>query len=74
MVRGDPHSPQNRGLLRELLADVMIRHSRGQVNVKLPPRRAHTIRLNLSPAEQTLYQNGSAFVRRNLVLGTGPLN
>lgn len=71
VVRGDPHSPKNRGLLRELLADVMIRHSRGQVNVKLPPRRAHTIRLSLSPAEQELYQNVSAFVRRNLVLGTG---
>lgn len=71
VVRGDPHSPKNRGLLRELLADVMIRHSRGQVSVKLPPRRAHTIRLSLSPAEETLYQNVSAFVRRNLVLGTG---
>lgn len=38
VVKGNPHSPKNRGLLRELMADVMIRHSRGQVNVKLPPR------------------------------------
>lgn len=66
VVRGDPHSPKNRGLLRELMADVMIRHSRGQVNVKLPPRRAHTIQLALSPAEQSLYQNVSQFVRQVL--------
>ncbi|MCP5099819.1 MAG: DEAD/DEAH box helicase, partial [Chloroflexi bacterium] len=70
VVRGDPRSPKNRGLLRELLADVMIRHSRGQVDVKLPPRRAHTIRLTPSPAEQTLYQNVSQFVRRSLAEGS----
>lgn len=69
VVKGDPHSPKNRGLLRELMADVMIRHSRGQVNVKLPPRRAHTIRLALSPPEQRLYQNVSHFVRRALQEG-----
>lgn len=64
VVRGDPRSPKNRGRLRELLADVMIRHSRSQVNVKLPPRRAHTVRLTLSAAEQALYQRVSEFVRR----------
>ena len=69
VVKGDPHSPKNRGLLRELMADVMIRHSRGQVNVKLPPRRAHTVRLTLSTAEQNLYQNVSNFVRQALQEG-----
>lgn len=69
VVKGDPHSPKNRGLLRELMADVMIRHSRGQVNVKLPPRRAHTVRLALSAAEQSLYQNVSDFVRQTLQAG-----
>jgi SNF2 family DNA or RNA helicase len=71
VVKGDPRSPKNRGLLRELLADVMIRHSRGQVNVKLPPRRAHTIRLEPTPAEQQLYRDISAFVRRSLASGDG---
>ncbi|HEX6384324.1 MAG TPA: SNF2-related protein, partial [Anaerolineae bacterium] len=70
VVRGDPRSPKNRGVLRELLADVMIRHSRGQVNVKLPPRRAHTIRLTPTPAEQKLYQDVSQFVRRALTEGS----
>lgn len=69
VVKGDPHSPKNRGLLRELMADVMIRHSRSQVNVKLPPRRAHTVRLTPSPAEQALYQNVSNFVRHALQEG-----
>ncbi len=63
VVRGDPRLPKNRGRLRELLADVMIRHSRGQVSVTLPPRRAHTVRLTLSEQEQTLYQDVSSFVR-----------
>jgi SNF2 family DNA or RNA helicase len=66
VVSGDPRSPKNRGVLRELLADVMIRHSRGQVNVKLPPRRAHTIRLTPAPEEQALYQDVSRFVRHTL--------
>ena len=69
VVRGDPRSPKNRGLLRELLADVMIRHSRGQVNVKLPPRRAHTIRLTPTSEEQALYQDVSRFVRHTLTEG-----
>jgi SNF2 family DNA or RNA helicase len=69
VVRGDPRSPKNRGLLRELLADVMIRHSRGQVNVKLPPRRAHTIRLTPTLEEQMLYRDISRFVRHTLTEG-----
>jgi SNF2 family DNA or RNA helicase len=60
---GDPRLPKNRGRLRELLADVMVRHSRGQVSVKLPPRRAHTVRLDLSPEEDALYQDVSNLVR-----------
>lgn len=66
VVKGDPRLPKNRGLLRELLADVMVRHSRGQVNVKLPPRRAHTVRLVPTAAEQALYQDVSSFVRRSI--------
>ena len=64
VVRGDPRLPKNRGQLRELMADVMIRHSRGQVSITLPPRRAHTVQLSLSKSEQTLYDDVSAFIRR----------
>jgi SNF2 family DNA or RNA helicase len=69
VVQGDPSLPKNRGLLRELLADVMIRHSRSQVSVKLPHRRAHTIRVTPSLAEQALYEDVSGFVRRAAVEG-----
>jgi len=66
VVQGDPRLPKNRGRLRELLADVMVRHSRGQVALQLPPRRAQTVRLSLTPAERALYDGVSAFVRARL--------
>ncbi len=66
VVRGDPRLPKNRGLLRDLLADVMVRHTRSQVNLKLPPRQAHTVRLSLSAEERALYDDVSAFIRGQL--------
>ena len=63
VVRGDPRLPKNRGQLRELLGDVMVRHSRAQVNLKLPPRQANTIRLALSPEEAAFYEAVSGFIR-----------
>jgi SNF2 family DNA or RNA helicase len=69
VVRGDPRLPKNRGRLRELLADVMVRHARGQVGVHLPPRRAHTVKLQLAPDERAFYDEVSNFVRRGMALG-----
>lgn len=63
---GDPRLPKNRGQLRNLLGDVMVRHTRSQVNIKLPPRQANTIRLNLSMEESAFYQAVSALVRKHL--------
>lgn len=63
VVQGDPRLPKNRGRLRELLADVMVRHARGQVGVALPPRRAHTVQLQLGSDERALYDDVSDFVR-----------
>jgi len=71
VVRGDPRSPKNRGLLRELLADVMVRNTRAEVNIQLPRRRAYTIRLKLTPEEQALYEGVSRFVRESSQTGTG---
>ncbi len=48
VVRGDPRLPKNRGKLRDLLSDVMVRHARRQIAMQLPPRRAHTIQLDLA--------------------------
>lgn len=63
VTQGDPRLPKNRGRLRELLADVMVRHARGQAGVQLPPRRAHTVRLTLSPDERAFYDDVSGFIR-----------
>ncbi len=66
VVNGDPRLPKNRGQLRELLGDVMVRHTRSQVNLKLPPRQAYTIRLVLSPEEASFYEAVSSVVRAAL--------
>jgi SNF2 family DNA or RNA helicase len=66
VVSGDPRLPKNRGQLRELLGDVMVRHTRSQVSINLPPRQAHTVRLNLSPDEAEFYRAVSHYVRDTL--------
>jgi len=66
VVSGDPRLPKNRGQLRELLGDVMVRHTRSQVNINLPPRQANTVRLNLSPEEAEFYKAVSDYVRNTL--------
>ena len=66
VVGGDPRLPKNRGQLRELLGDVMVRHTRSQVNINLPPRQANTVRLNLSPDEAEFYKAVSDYVRNTL--------
>jgi len=66
VMRGDPRLPKNRGRLRDLLSDVMVRHSRSQISLQLPPRRAHTIQLHLSDAERQLYDAIAALSRRIL--------
>ena len=66
VVRGDPRQPKNRGQLRELLGDVMVRHSRSQVSINLPPRQANTIRLQLTPPEAEFYAAVSGLVREGL--------
>jgi SNF2 family DNA or RNA helicase len=71
VVQGDPRLPKNRGRLRELLGDVMVRHGRSQVAVQLPPRRAQTVRLPLAPEERALYDDVSAFIRARLSDGAG---
>jgi SNF2 family DNA or RNA helicase len=63
VMQGDPRQPKNRGRLRELLGDVMVRHSRSQVEIRLPPRQAVTIRVSPSSEETDLYRAVSNCVR-----------
>jgi superfamily II DNA or RNA helicase len=62
-TRGEPLTPANRDELRSLLAEVMIRNRRSDVNIALPKRYASTVRLSLDPDEAALYERVSAFVR-----------
>ncbi|MCB0065407.1 MAG: DEAD/DEAH box helicase [Caldilineaceae bacterium] len=66
VVRGDPRLPKNRGRLRDLLSDVMVRHSRSQIAFQLPPRRAHVVQLELHQDERQLYDAIAALSRRML--------
>jgi SNF2 family DNA or RNA helicase len=48
--------------LRERLKGVMVRNRRG-IAFTLPPRRVHSLRVRLSPAERRLYDDVTGFVR-----------
>ncbi len=64
MTRGDPTAPQNRVRLRQLLDQVMIRNTRALAKVNLPPRYAHTVRIDPAAHERELYQRVTDLVRR----------
>ncbi len=66
----DPRRPRNRTKLRELLMDVMVRNTRSQVSLALPPRHAATLRIALSPAERALYDGVTRLVRASYARGT----
>ncbi len=55
MTRGDPTGPQNRGRLKELLGQVMIRNTRALAKIEIPPRFAQTIRVKPGANEIMLY-------------------
>lgn len=63
VTRGNPKKPKNKEKLRELLAEVMIRNTRSQVDIKLPKRHAKTTKIHLLPPEMTIYQHVSDFIR-----------
>jgi len=67
--RHDPRRPRNRTKLRELLMDVMVRNTRSQVSLTLPPRRAATLRIALTPAERALYDGVTRLVRASYARG-----
>ncbi|NLG84878.1 MAG: DEAD/DEAH box helicase [Firmicutes bacterium] len=54
--------PKNTAELKTLLAEVMIRNRRRDT-LRLPPRQAENIVLAPSPAERTLYEGVTSFVR-----------
>ena len=63
MTRGDPTDPKNRGRLRELLGQVMIRNTRALAKIDIPPRFAETIKVEPDKLELNLYEGISALTR-----------
>ncbi len=63
MTRGDPTDPRNRERLRSLLDEVMIRNTRAVAKVDLPPRFAHTLRVDPTDEERALYEGIDALIR-----------
>jgi SNF2 family DNA or RNA helicase len=63
MTRGDPTDPRNRSRLKALLGEVMIRNTRAIAKIGLPPRFAHTIRVDPSRSEKELYERITGLVQ-----------
>lgn len=66
MDAGDPMVPINEHALRDRLAEVMIRHRRSTVGIKLPPRRAGIYHLAMPPDERELYEGITDFIHDEL--------
>jgi len=61
--RKDPLSPRNRERLRGLLAEVMVRNTRADSGLALPPRYVSTVVVDPLPEERALYEAVVAFLR-----------
>ncbi len=62
---GELMEPKNVEKLRTLVADVMVRNKRSDVDIKFTKRYAKTIEVRLSPIEKKFYDLISDFVRDN---------
>jgi superfamily II DNA or RNA helicase len=59
----DPLSPKNREKLRGLLAEVMVRNTRADSGLRLPPRYVSTVVVDPLPEERELYDAVVSFLR-----------
>lgn len=62
----DPRRPINVHHLKTLLSEVMIRHRRAAVMIRLPPRRACIYHLELHDDERAFYEDISDFIGREV--------
>ncbi len=58
-----PRIPVNREHMQDLMRDVMVRNTRALVDVRLPPRRTLTLRVDPSEQEQLCYDELSRLIR-----------
>ncbi len=66
VTRGNPRDPRNRHRLRDLLGEVMIRNTRGLVQINLPPRYAQTIIATPGEEESQLLIDIQQYLRDQL--------
>ena len=59
----DARRPKNEAQLKKLLAGVMIRNRRSDVNIKFPARTSAIYHLALTEKERALYDSVSAYIR-----------
>ena len=62
----DPLSPRNRERLRRLLSEVMVRNTRADSGLALPPRYVSTVVVDPLPEERALYEAVLDFLRIRL--------
>ncbi len=63
VTRGNPRDPRNRSVLREQLAQVMVRNTRSLVHINLPRRYAQTLAIEAREAEARLYRHLDSYLR-----------
>lgn len=61
-----PHRPRQPEELRRLLSQVMIRNTRANAGINLPPRRAETVLFDPAPAEREFWQQWDIDFRNKL--------
>jgi SNF2 family DNA or RNA helicase len=60
----DRRRPKNRARLREVLGRVMVRRTREEAGLRLPPRHVELLPLELSPPERRLYDRLTELLRQ----------
>jgi len=63
MTRGEPTDPRNRGQLKELLGQIMVRNTRALAKIDIPPRFAQTIKVDPDSLEIELYQKTTTLIK-----------
>jgi SNF2 family DNA or RNA helicase len=61
-----PRQPREPEELRRLLGQVMIRNTRANAGIKLPPRRAETVLFDPAPSERAFWQEWETELRARL--------
>jgi hypothetical protein len=68
MDKHKPHQPREPEELRRLLGQVMVRNTRANAGINLPPRRAETVLFDMDEVELAFWQTWESELRAELAL------